>query len=271
MSSTEIARVLFANHELTPLHQESRCVNEHIKTLEIESYEDPQNVPMSDYKAPGTFDRTLSKANKYIFESLEKKKMVPKQKKDIEALMGYLNTYRFIHQINSYASQANRDLFESSFVRYTYNKYDLTQEEVDQYIDLSTEFCIASDIQARVDRLQRLLDDVANDTEGRRISMSLVDAIGGSQQEYNQCVNRQNKLLNDLKEKRSERIKKQLDASASILNLVEMWKEEENRIKLIKLANLRRQIVKDEIENLTDMDEVKSKILGLTEGEVLDG
>ena len=101
--------------------------------------------------------------------------------------------------------------------------------------------------------------------------MSLVDAIGGSQQEYNQCVNRQNKLLNDLKEKRSDRMKKQLDASASVLNLVEMWKEEENRVKLVRLANLRKQVVKEEIKHLADMDEVKSKILGLTEGEVMDG
>jgi len=271
MSPTEIARVIFKNDEITPLHQETRAVGEYAETADIQPFENPREPSAApDYKPPGTFDRTLSRVNKYIFESFVKSKMTPKQKKDVEALLGYLNTYRFIHQISSYSSTSNRELFESSFIRYTHDKYDLTQEEVDQYIVLSTEVIIASDIQARVERLQVLLDEVANDTEGRRISMSLVDAIGGSQQEYNQCVNRQNKLLNDLKEKRSDKLKKQMNASASILNLVEMWKSEENRVRLIKLANLRKQVIKEEIDNLTDMDEVKSKILGLTEGEVLN-
>ena len=271
MSPTEIARVIFTDEEITPLHQETRAVGEYAQTADIQPFENPREPSaIAGYKPPGTFDRTLSRVNKYIFKSLDKNKMTPKQKKDIEALTGYLNTYRFIHQINSYTVTTNRELFESSFVRYTHDKYELTQEEVDQYIVLSTEVVIASDIQARVERLQRLLDDVASDTEGRRISMSLVDAIGTSQQEYNQCINRQNKLLNDLKEKRSDKLKKQMNASASILNLVEMWKSEENRIKLVNLANLRKQVIKEEIESLTDMDEVRCKILGLTEGEVLN-
>ena len=270
MSATEIARIIFANNEITPLHQEPRTVNEYIKTLNFEPYESPQNIPSSTYKPPGTFDRTLSRINKYIYQSLEKSKMVPKEKKDVESTMGYLNTYRFTHQINSYSSQTSRDLFESSFIRYTYDKYDLTQEEVDQYIILSTEVVIASDIQHRVGRLQDLLDDVANDTEGRRISMSLVDAIGGSQTEYNQCINRQHKLLGDLKQKRSDRLKNQLGATASILNLVEVWKEEKTRKKLLKLADLRKKTIKDEMGSLMEMGELKAKILGLTEGEVLD-
>ena len=60
-----------------------------------------------------------------------------------------MHTFRFNHQINNYETQNDRDLFESSFIRYTYDKPDLTQEEVDQYIVLSSEVVISANIQRR--------------------------------------------------------------------------------------------------------------------------
>ena len=45
-----------------------------------------------------------------------------------------MHTFRFLHQIGTYNIETDRELFESSFVRYTWDKPDLTQEEVDQYI-----------------------------------------------------------------------------------------------------------------------------------------
>ena len=184
-------------------------------------------------------------------------------------MIGYLNTYRFNYQINTYTNQTIRDLFESSFIRYTHDKGDLSQEEVDQYIVLSAEVVIASNIQRRVEHLQGLLDDVADDTEGRRISMSLVEAISSAQNEYNQSVNRQHKLLGDLKEKRSDKLKNRIRENASIISLVEVWKNEESRKKMIKLANLRKTALKEEIDNLGNMDELKARILGLSEEDVL--
>ena len=136
---------------------------------------------------------------------------------------------------------------------------------------LSIEVVIAANIQRRVEHLQGLLEDTANDTEGRRISMALVEAISTAQTEYNQCVNRQQKLLGDLKEKRSTRMGKLVAANASILNLIELWKEEESRNKMIKLSELRKQSLKDEVQKLSSMDEIKSRILGISEDEVLNG
>ena len=99
--------------------------------------------------------------------------------------------------------------------------------------------------------------------------MSLVEAINTSQNEYNQSVNRQQKLLGDLKEKRSDRLKNQLKDNASILNLVEMWKSEESRHKMIGLAQLRQESMKEEIQKLGSMDEIKFRILGVDENEIV--
>ena len=101
--------------------------------------------------------------------------------------------------------------------------------------------------------------------------MSLVEAISSRQTEYNQSVNRQQKLLNDLKVKRSDRMKQMSEASASVVNLVEMWKEEESRKQMIQLAELRKEALSEEINKLSDMDEIISRIMGSSEDEVLNG
>ena len=50
-----------------------------------------------------------------------------------------------------------------------------------------------------------------------------------------------------------------------------MWKSEESRQKMIKLAENRKKAIKDEIENLSTIDELKARIMGISEDEVLNG
>lgn len=271
MTAVEIARILFKDDKISNLSQETRTVNDFISTLNIESAQNDNSVPQGEYKPPTNADRAITRVNKYVLHGINKNKITAKQKRDINSLIGYLHTYRFLHQINNYETIEDRELFESSFVRYTHDKEDLTQEEVDQYIVLSVEVVIAVNIQRRVEHLQRLLDQSADDSEGRRIAMSLVESINTAQTEYNQSVNRQHKLLGDLKEKRSDKLKSQLKSNASILNLVEMWKEEESRQKMIAIAERRKKIVSEEVDNLSNMDDIKCKILGLSRDEALDG
>ena len=274
MSSVEMARILFANPELTNLNQESRAVAEYVESLNPAVAHTADTEIFADlekYEPPKTLTMAITRVNRYVHEGLNKNKLSITHKNGLNALIGYLHTFRFQHQIGTYRNMTDRELFESSFVRYTYDKPDLSQEEVDQYIVLSTEVVISNNIQRRVERLQELLDGTANDTEGRRISMSLVESIDTSHKEYNQCVNRQQKLLSDLKEKRSDKLKKQISENASILNLVQMWREEESRHKMIRLAEMKKKNLKKEIEHLDSMDEMKAKIMGISEQEVLDG
>ena len=273
MSSVHLARVIFGDESITNLHSEARAVNDYLKTLDPSAIaQNTEDIPTTnEYQPPKSFDKTILRANQYISPKIDKKKITARIRKGLEALMGYLNTYRFVHQMETYTTTTDRTLFESCFIRYTYDKSDLTQEEVDQYIVLATEVVIGSTIQARSERLQQLLDVSAEDTEGRRVAMGLVNAISAAQTEYNQCVGRQHKLLSDLKEKRSDKLKNQIKANASIINLVEMWKDEESRKKLVKLAELRKKAVKDEIQKLSSMDEVKARIMGIGEDEVLNG
>ena len=178
MSSVEIARTIFKNPQLTNLNQESRVVSEFIKSLnKEEAFENPEEVPSETYKPPKTFEKTLYRINKYTNDSIDKENITGIIKRNVNTLIDYLNTYRFVYQINTYINTTNRELFESSFIRYTCDKPDLSQEEVDQYIVLASEVVISASIQKRKEHLTTLLDNVVQDTDGRA-SMSLVEAIG---------------------------------------------------------------------------------------------
>tara|TARA_Y100000004_G_scaffold72771_1_gene81670 strand:- start:3785 stop:4870 length:1086 start_codon:yes stop_codon:yes gene_type:complete len=271
MSSVEMGRLIFKDNNLTNLNQEVRVIADYVKELTSSDqsvpFEPTEEIPAEEYKPPKTFDKTMYRVNKYVPDAINKEKITSKDKKNVKALIGYLNAYRFSYQMNTYTNNTDRDLFESSFIRYTHNKDDLSQEEVDQYIVLSSEVVIAANIQRRKEHLTRLLDNLVEDSDGRA-SMSLVEAIGKTETEYNQSVNRQQKLLESLKEKRSDRLKKQIKENASILNLVRLWKEEESRQNLLHLAEMRKKTVGEEVQKLSDIDEVKARILGLGEDDV---
>ena len=271
LNSLEIAKILFNKRALTNLDTETRTVASYARQTFPESFLNiDENTPEGDYSAPRTPEGVLTRINKYIFHGIDKSSLTGKQKKDINSLLGYMNNFRFLQQINSYSSQKDRDLFESTFLRYTYDKFDLAQEEVDQYTVLATEVVIAASIQRRLELLNNKLDDATNN-EDKSISMSWVEAIGKTQSEYNACISRQQKLLDSLKMKRSEKEGKGKEGQASILNLVELAKQEESRVKLIKLAQKRQEGVENTISEFMTMDELKSRIVGITENEILNG
>jgi hypothetical protein len=272
MTGLEMAKILFKNDILTNLSQETRSVLEYMKVIPTNiKFNNAENeeAASGEYRPPRSEERMMAKINKYVLDGIDKNKITHGQKREVISLIGYMNTHRFIHQINLYDNEPDRELFESSFIRYTYNKSDLTQEEVDQYIVLCTEVLISSNIQQTISVLQNQIELAIQD-DGK-IPMAIVEASNTARKEYNDCVNRQQKLNNDLKVKRSERLSKQVKDTASIINLVQMWKEEESRVKLIKMAEMRKKSLEKEIDRLSSMDEIKCKILGISKDEILNG
>jgi hypothetical protein len=275
MNALEMAKILFANPALTNLHAEVRAVNDLIKTLDTKVVYDVTNVsdvPKGKYSPPNTMDKVLKYVNQYVSINLDKGKLNAFQRKGLETLIGYLHTYRFIKQMNSFDSEDDRKSCEDAFIRYTYDKPDLTQEEVDQYIILANEVVMAFKAQHRHEHLQRMLDQITGTSpEDAKISMSLVEMIGKAASEFNQCVKRQQDLLDDLKEKRSSRVSKQIKDNASILNLISEWKQEEFRKKYLQIAELEQESVARELEKMEDVENIKARIFGLTRGEILNG
>jgi hypothetical protein len=283
-STLVTARKLFKNDSITPLHKEHKIVREF--SIKLKNEKDKKSLNLSEdgdfvsvayvssdkklvpYKAPVNLTQAIARINKYLNYGWKEEELKKSQIKLVESLMTYLKVFRFQYQINSYSRGEDRELFEDAFIRYTHDKDDLTQEEIDQFITLSNEVVIAADIQRRIDYLRTSLDDMASDSEGKKISMGLNEAINNAQTEYNQCIARQDKLYKSLTVNRSKRIEEKRSENASILNLVYAWKQEENRARMIALAERQREALQLEVEKLSSMDEFKAIIRGMDPREI---
>jgi len=273
MGALELARTLFNNETLSPLHKETKLVIDYLSELNPkvgEQIEEDTGLARDNYNPPKSLPQVLGRVNKNVYNGIDEKKITIKQKKQLWTLVGYLHTMRFNSQINTFKKIEERLLFESEFIRCTYDKDDLSEEEVDQYIVYATEVLISQSILNRIETLEINQDEQMEERRGQ-INIGLVDAVKSLRDEYNKCIKRQNDLLEDLKGKRKERINTKLKETASVLNLVQLWKEEETRKQLIDLANKEQADLKEEIERLSSLDEVKARIMGITEDEILFG
>ena len=275
MGALDMAKVLFNNPHLTALHSEARAISKFLRTLMPVVAFTPGcsgEVPDKAYQPPKTIQESLERVNGYINFAFDKDKLTPAQKKNLSTLIGYMHTYRFMAQMNNYVSETDRKLAEDAFVRATYDKPDLAQEEIDQYIEYANQVVNGFIVQRRSNQLQGQLEDITtSNDDSLKISMSLVEAIGKASTEYHQCLARQQKLLDDLKEKRSARLSKQVKDNASILNLIQLWKSEETRLELIAHAEKEQKAVSQEVDNLSSMSDIKARILGLTKDEIRYG
>jgi hypothetical protein len=215
-------------------------------------------------------EHCVARISKYIRDSkLDAKNISSQNKKNCQSLISYLHSFVFNYQINSFNKQNDKDLFESVFVSYCYDKPDLTKEELDKMAILATEKVIASSKLKQIYTLEKEQDRSLEETG--KIAMNLIEAINTQTNEYNQSIKRQQSLYNDLTEKRSERLKGKIKESASVLHLVELWKNEESRERMIKIANQKRDKVKAEIDRLETLDDLICSINGMSKDEALNG
>jgi len=269
MKPMEMARVVFISSKITPNSMEVRLVNDFIKTLPPE---DVQNEFVTyEYRPPIRIDACVARIKKYIpdCENWDGKKLSIKQRKQTESLIRYLSTYRFKHQIDTYDSQKDKDLFESTFIKYCYDKEDLTQENIDQYILLCSEVIQLYHIELNIINLEneqrRIMDE-----EGK-MSMALVEAIKVAGTERSDCVKRQQLLYKSLTQERSDRVSKEMQDKQSIISLVNAWKNQESRMQMIKLAKEKKDELRKELHEIDNLEEMKMRILGLSIDEIVDG
>jgi|GEM_PF-670008 len=282
----DLAKALFNNDRLTHVTLECREVNNYIQELQKNDPDAPKDLldntvyipsergadsTSGTYFPPRRTDQTVFRINKYLNIGWSADTLKASQQKMVDMLQRYLNTFSFCYQINTYKTNNDRQLFEDSFIRYTYDKPDLSQEELDQFIVLCTEVVTAATILQQVEDLRDMLRNSTSDGEGRNIKMQLNEAISNLQTEYNQCRARQQKLYKSLVDDRSKRIAQRQDENATILNLVQAWKDEERRKGIIILAEAQKKNLEEEAKKLSSMDELKAVIRGINIDEMVNG
>jgi phage gpG-like protein len=217
------------------------------------------------YSPPKADSKVIKKINDCVGTSVEEDKMTVQHKRSIEALRRFMSAPRFLQVIETYTNIEDRTLFEAEFVRAAWDKPDLTTDEINLYINVCMDYIHLKRIQSAMDKLNRMFDDAE---EQQDMTIRLSEILKTKSEEYNQCEKRMESLISKLQGDRSKRIQGQVAKNASILNLVQLFQEEEEREVMVKMAELQKQVVQNEGDRLEKMPEWKARVLGIGREDV---
>ena len=173
---------------------------------------------------------------------------------------------RFVAIINNYSDQDKKDLFEQEFIRLTWDKPDLTADEVNLYMNVCKEYIHMEIISKHLEKLNEEFENIENQTD---MTMRLSELIKTKSDEYHKCETRISSLTTTLQGKRGERIKQQHRDNASILSIVQMWQDEKERKNMIRIAQLQKEVIKEEANRLESMDMMMARVLGVEQDDII--
>mgnify|MGYP001398025390 CR=1 FL=1 len=264
LNSYQIATMLYPDQEITPLSKASLVVAAYVKEANKDRLDDKEKS--KKYIPVKAFQGVLAKINICAGVSLEQEEINIQQRMCVEQLMNFLQSPRFVQVVNGYSSDLDRELFESEFIRATWDKPDLTSDEINLYINVCMEYINLKHISKAMDKLNTMFDDAETQQE---MTVRLAELLKTKSEEYNQCEKRMESLIQKLQGDRSKRILAKQKQNASLLNLVQLFQSEEERKIMIKIAELQRKAVEEEVEELENMPEWKARVLGITKNDAV--
>jgi hypothetical protein len=273
LTGLEMTRTLLNDKTLTPLSAEHRAVFTYVDSLDeehkISEYYKEGKTIETEYRGPRSTQQALVRINKYATRPINPEKLTSKEKQNIQAVLSYLNVHRYLLIMNEFVEQRDRDLMESSYVRFIYDKGNITEEEIEMYLNWCLDIVNYQKMQRDLNKMIAARDDML--TEGKTISKSLVDQINKLYEETDSTQKRMKQSQEALSGKRKDRIEAMGNQDANILQLVEAFKENEKRQRIIQLAEARKKDLASEFDRLQTMDSLKAEIFGLTREEMLNG
>jgi hypothetical protein len=267
MTPLDIARIVFENGEIKSLSLHHRAVINFLTQYRPDIINENEVVTSERWNPPTAVSRSVKKVNDWAGQEISIESISNKHEKMMRMLIKYLHSPRLKQTINEYCRVTDRELFESEFVRATWDKPDLTSDEQNQYITLCTNYVRIKHIQARLDKLNKMLDDMGDDAQGATIRFT--ELIKTTSEELNQCEKRVEALTKSLNGSRQDRLKAKGERSGSIEALVEAFQDKQDRDLMIKMAEMKKRLVADTADKLETMNEFKARVLGISKEELL--
>lgn len=218
------------------------------------------------YSVPRNINGVINRLTKVIGVKLNSDKLDSRHKVCLEKLLEFMNSKRFIQTIESYESRQDKELFEYEFFKATWEKPDLSGDELNMYINLCIGYVDLRQISQQKQRLARMFDEMEEQTD---MSIKLAEMIKTKSDEHDKCAKRVENLITRLNGDRSKRIADQRDKNASIIAVIDAWKEEKERKRMIQMAEMQKKLVWDEAKRLEEMDEWKARIVGISKYEAI--
>lgn len=266
MSSFAIAELLFPEREIKKLGAEQRAVLEHVRSINENFIPSQESGLLTCYSPPKTYPRLIKKVFDSTGFQLDESKMSRGQRNCLDKLAINLSNSRFVKIANNYTSKDDRHLFEEEFTRLTWDKPDLTADELNLYMNVCKEIINLEVISKHLNKLNDLFDCAEEQND---MSVKLAEIIKAKSGEYHQCEGRIEALTKKLQGDRSERMKNRQRDNASILSLVQMFQDEEERKNMVHIAEMQKKLVKEESSKLEAMSSFKARVLGISQEDVI--
>ena len=266
LSSLEIAKIIFPEKNVKSLSNEQRTVLAFIRDVNPDIIPCQDGAALSSYISPKSPSRIIKKINDATGLNLDEAKLNRQKQVCVERLGINLNNSRFLKIINNYLNQEDRNLFEHEFIRLTWDKPDLTADEINLYLNVCKEVINLEVVSSHLNKLNDMFDIADDQTE---MSVRLAEIIKAKSGEYHQCESRIENLTKKLQGDRAERMKKNQKENASFLSIVQSFQEEEERKTMIRIAEMQKESIKKEAERLEGMAEWKARVLGISQEDVI--
>lgn len=261
LNTSEIADLLFKK-KVARLSVEWRAVNEVVNRNKEEEREEAP----STYVAPNALSRLIKKINDSTGYGLEEGRMSRNQKHCCDKLRINLSNSRFMAIVNNYTSFRDKELFEQEFIRLTWDKPDLTADELNLYMNVAKEII---NLELITGHLQKLNDMFESADDQDEMTVRLAEIIKAKSSEYHQCESRIENLTKKLQGDRGARLANKQKETASFLSIVQLFQEEEERKNMVRIAEMQKEIIKEEAQKLEGMAAWKARVLGIGIDDVL--
>lgn len=277
----EMVRVLFKNEKLVAVSREAKVVYAYLREI----YPDILNASddMVDdvvYQLPPTIQALVQVVNGYVMTGDLRKAyqwgtLKPFEERCLRALMSYIRVFRFSYQCNQYDKKADREMFISTFMRFSHDKPDLTQIEIDQVLSAAVETVNIAQIERSIKRIDKMQDEIMeglvtnDDGKVKKLGMADVELVNSIRTKHDAAKARLQKFLADLEETRSKRTKDREARNATILNLLEVWQQDEQRRQdIIDTQGIQEK--EDDVKEfgrIRDFDDITAIIAGQSPDE----
>ena len=275
----EISRIVYHDPNLKQLSKEYRAVYNYYKSVYPKGIDATEElVDEEEFNPPTTMPALIGLVNDCVPSGDARRtynwgSLKVGEERQLRRLMSYLRGMLFRCKAYELKKKMDRNLYVSTFVRYTHDKPDLTPEEVDQYVMASAETVTILQIERDLRRIGTTIEEVMNgDRESRGQFMPLVELINTTRSKLDQSKGRLDTLIDNLVGTRNKRLKDRDTRNSSILNMFDAWvKDEQKRNDMIEMGISEHEEDKREVGRIKSIDDLSTLIAGQTEDEAAAG
>ena len=282
-SAVRLAQLAFKDESIKSLSVHHREVNKYVKQLEQEGLQreeegpsepqwpsspnrSPRRCATSRYTPPETDEEILKKILEATHEEgLEMEKLTHVERECIKSLRRFLKAPRLKMILNNYTDMDDRELFEHEYVRFTWDKSDLTSDELNLYLNVCTDYISLKNISRQIEKLNIMFDEIESE---RELTVRYAEVLKTKNDEYDKCEKRMESLIKKLNGDRAERVKNMHQENATILSLVRSFQIEDERNRMLEIAEMQKVLLVNEAEKLESMDSWKARILGIDKRQI---